>query len=456
MTAKTDASRFDLARAREVASGGSRRFWSSLEELIDEEGFRAWLAGEFPAASSMFDDPGRRQFLKLMGASLLLAGLTGCGESKSDHALPYVNQPDDIIPGVARYYATGILFDGYVQPVIATTYAGRPTKLDGNPDHPVTRGASDAFMQAAIFGLYDPERSKVPLREGVPSTWNVFAAALADMRARWRERGGDGLRILTGATTSPTLVRQLGDLAKQYPKMRWSRFEPIGLARQDEAMKLAFGRVVTPHYHLDQCDVIVSLDHDLLGPGPLQVMHANSWAQRRGEIAPDAGRSRLHVAESVPTLTGTVASVRLPCDPPRIAALAQAIGAAFEIAGFSRPELRAQEQKWLDRAVDELRAHGGHSLLTIGTQLDPQLQALAPVVNERLKNVGATVSYSEPIHIPGDPQPLAALVAEIDAGSVDTLIMADCNPVYASPGPPEIRRPVGSCAEPDPRGLACR
>ena len=434
MTAKTDASRFDLARAREVAGGGSHRFWSSLEELIDEEGFRAWLAGEFPAASSMFDDPGRRQFLKLMGASLLLAGLTGCGESKSDHALPYVNQPDDIIPGVARYYVTGIQFDGYIQPVIATTYAGRPTKLDGNPDHPVTRGASDAFMQAAIFGLYDPERSKVPLLEGLPSTWNVFAAALADMRARWHERGGDGLRILTGATTSPTLVRQLGDLAKQYPKMRWSRFEPIGLARQDEAMKLAFGRVVTPHYHLDQCDVIVSLDNDLLGPGPSQVMHAKSWAQRRGEIA-DAGRSRLHAAESVPTLTGTVASVRLPCGPLRIAALAQAIGAAFEIVGFSRPDLRAQEQKWLDRAVDELRAHGGHSLLTIGTQLDPRLQALAPVVNEQLKNVGATVSYSEPIHVPGDPQPLAALVAEIDAGSVDTLIMADCNPVYASPGP---------------------
>ena len=223
------ASAFDLARAREVASGGSRRFWSSLEELIDEEGFRAWLAGEFPAASSMFDDPGRRQFLKLMGASLLLAGLTGCGESKSDHALPYVNQPDDMLPGVPRYYATGILFDGHVQPVIATTYAGR------RPSSTATRIIRSRAARAmpscksAIFGLYDPERSKVPSREGVPSTWNVFRTrCVADMRARWRERGGDGLRILTGATTSPTLVRQLGDFAKQYPKMRWSRFEPIG------------------------------------------------------------------------------------------------------------------------------------------------------------------------------------------------------------------------------------
>src|SRR5690242_7259261 len=179
--------------------GGSRRFWSSLEELLDEEGFRARLRAEFPQASSMFDDPGRRQFLKLMGASLLLGGLGACGENKSDHALPYVNQPENLVPGVARAYATGVLFDGYVQPVIATTHAGRPTKLDGNPDHPATRGKSDASTQSAIFGLYDPERSKVPLRDGVPSAWNFFVGELAGMRARWRERGGEGLRVLIGS-----------------------------------------------------------------------------------------------------------------------------------------------------------------------------------------------------------------------------------------------------------------
>lgn len=433
MTGQTDVARFDLARAREIATSGSKRFWSSLEELIDEEGFRDWLSAEFPAASSMFDDPGRRQFLKLMGASLLLAGLSGCGEGKSEHALPYVNQPDNIVPGVPRYYATGLLFNGYIQPVIATTYAGRPTKLDGNPDHPVTRGGSDAFMQAAIFGLYDPERSKAPLYDDVATTWNLFTGALADMRKRWQEREGEGLRVLTGTTTSPTLIRQFADLSKQLPKMRWSRFEPIGSAQRDAAMELAFGRAVAPHYNLDQCDVVVSLDDDLLGPGPHQVFHANGWAKRRGEIAPDAGRSRLHVADSVPTLTGTLASERLPCDPARIAALAQAIGAEFGVDGFLRPELRAQEQKWIDRAVDELRKDGGRSLLTIGGHLDPGLQAIAPVVNERLKNVGTTIWYSDPIHLSDAGQPLASLVAEIDAGSVDALLIIGCNPVYASP-----------------------
>src|SRR4051794_2073124 len=226
--------RFDLARIREATGRGSRRFWSSLEELIDEDGFRDWLSAEFPAASSMFDDPGRRQFLKLMGASLLLAGLTGCGEGKSSQTLPYVNQPENLVPGVPRYYATAALFEGYAQPVLATTYSGRPTKLDGNPEHPVTRGKSDAFMQSAIFGLYDPERSKLPMRNGAAASLADAEGALAGLRSRWRERNGEGLRVLTGATTSPTLIRQMRELAQRYPKLRWHRYEAVGNARQDE------------------------------------------------------------------------------------------------------------------------------------------------------------------------------------------------------------------------------
>ena len=435
MTAPLATQRFDLARIREATGHGSKRFWSSLEELIDEEGFRSWLAAEFPAASSMFDDPGRRQFLKLMGASLLLAGLGGCDQTNSDQALPYVNQPENLVPGVPAYYATSIVFEGYAQPVIATTYAGRPTKLDGNPDHPVTRGKSDAFMQSAIFGLYDPERSKTPVHNGASASWAEFESALAGLRARWRERKGEGLRILTGATTSPTLIRQMGGLAAQYPGARWHQFEPVGAARQDEASVLAFGRTVEPHYRLDRCEVIVSLDHDLLGPGPHQVTQARAWAEGRGEAAPNGGRSRLHIAEAIPGLTGTTATTRVRCDTSRLGALALAIGAQFSLAGWSAPALSESEKSWLDRAMRDLRAHPGHSLLTIGPQLDPQWQALAPLVNERLKNTGATVWYSEPVRAAtSDSQSLDALVADMAAGSVETLIVLDGNPAYAAPG----------------------
>jgi molybdopterin-containing oxidoreductase family iron-sulfur binding subunit len=327
------------------------------------------------------------------------------------------------------------MFDGYVQPVIATTYAGRPTKLDGNPEHPVTRGASDVFMQSALFELYDPERSKIPLRDGTPSTWTAFTGATGDLRTRWRERQGEGLRILTGPISSPTLIRQFGDLAKQFPKMRWSQFAPAAAAQEAAAMMLNFGRPVASHLALDSCDVIISLGHDLLGPGPHQVMRANAWARLRGEVAPGEGRSRLHVAESLPSLTGTVASTRLAIDPDRIAALAHALAAEFKVEGFSQPQLDAGERNWLGRAVRELRERSGHSLLTIGPQFDPHLQAIAPLVNARLNNVNATVWYSEPILSSGlSSQPVSDLAAEMESGAVDTLVVLDCNPVYASPG----------------------
>jgi MoCo/4Fe-4S cofactor protein with predicted Tat translocation signal len=425
--------RFDPARLRDLPTQGSRRFWSSLEELIDEDGFRAWLAAEFPVAASLFDVPGRRQFLKLMGASLLLSGLSACqDEERAGHALPYVIQPARETPGVPRHYATAVTLDGYAQPIVATTYDGRPTKLDGNPDHPATRGASDSFMQAAIFGLYDPERSKTPTRDGVPTSWGAVEAALADLRAGWRERRGEGLRILTGASTSSTLARQMNAFAETYPQMRWHRHEPVGQGAQDEAMRLAFGRVTQPHYRLEDCAVVVSLGHDCVGAGPHQVSHASAWAQRRGERAPGQGRSRIHVAEAVPSLTGTVASRRLPADPTRIAALAGAIGAAFSLPGWTAPELRDVERRWVKRAVDDLKANAGHALLLVSSQLDPHLQALAPAVNAQLNG---PVWYSEPIHaVPDDTQTLAALARDIAGGGVETLIMLDCNPLYVAPG----------------------
>lgn len=434
MTGHDRRSGFDLERARTAAGSGSRRFWSSLDELIDAEGFREWLVAEFPTAAPLFDEPERRQVLKLMGASLLLGGLGGCSdEGRSQQALPYVNQPEEIVPGVARYYATAVTFEGYAQPVLATSYAGRPTKLDGNPEHPVTRGKSDAFMQSALFSLYDPERSKMPLKNGSPATWANFTNALTDLRARWQERGGEGLRILTGATTSPTMIRQLGELAAKYPKMQWHRFEPAGSSHQDEAMHMAFGLPVAAHCRLDQCEVVVSLADDLLGPGPHQVMHARGWANRHGDVRPGVGRMRLHVAESVPSLTGTVASTRLPCDGTRLAKLAQALAAEFGIGGASPISLEEPEQRWLEQAIAELRGHQRRGLLIIGPTLGP-LQALAPVINERLNNAGTTVWYSEPIRVPGEAKPLARLVADIGAGAVETIVIADCNPAYSAPG----------------------
>jgi len=433
----SDATRdhsFDLERMRSrPARGDHDRLWSSVEELLEEPDFRRRVEAEFPLAASMLSEPGRREFLRLMGASLMLAGLTGCGEGRSDLALPYVIQPEGETTGIPRHYATALCFEGYAQPILARTNSGRPTKLDGNPEHPATRGSSDHFMQAAVLQLYDPDRSKAPVRKGVPTTWPVFERELTSLRRHWMERQGEGLCLLTGDLTSPTLSRQLRGLLASLPKMSVFVFEPVGAGRRGEAMQAAFGRHVETHYALESCELVVSIDDDLLGPGPRQVAHARGWAQRRGEIKPGDGRVRLHLAESVPSLTGVVSTTRLPVDQSRMPVIAAAIAAGFGIDGVEPAALSTGESEWVDTAVRELKANAGRALFTCGSHLPPAVQALAPWINEQLGNVGRTVSYTEPLSFNSGPgRTLSDLARSIASGAVETLIVLDANPAYTA------------------------
>jgi MoCo/4Fe-4S cofactor protein with predicted Tat translocation signal len=422
--------RFDLdVVRRRIAQRGARRFWASIDELLDEARFRTLLTAEFPSAADVISDPQRRHMLKLMGASLLLAGLGGCSDNRSEQALPYVNQPENVVPGIPRYYATAVLFEGYAQPVIATTFDGRPTKLDGNPDHPATRGKSDIFMQSAVLGLYDPERAKLPSRRGIPSTWAVFERELADLRQQWSTERGRGVRLVMGRTTSPTLDRQVRALLASLPEARLHLFDPIGAMRRDEAMAAIFGRIVEPHLALDACETMVSLDDDFLGPGPQQVRYAIAWATSRGEHAPGAGRSRLYVAEGTPSATGTVASTRIACETSRMHLLAQAITSGDD-AGLTE-----RERAFVQRSTRDLSTDKGGGLVLAGAHLDPEVQALVARANATLGHHGRTINYSEPIHACfEDASSIAALSDDIAAGQVETLIMLDCNPAYAAPG----------------------
>lgn len=427
--------RFDIAQARRRLAGASgKRFWSSLEEIVDVEDFREWVEAEFPSAAPMLTAQGRRQFLKLMAAPLLLAGLSACSEDRADLALPYVEQPEELVPGVPRFYATAVPFEGYVQPVLATTHAGRPTKLDGNPEHPVSAGASDAFTQAAVLQLYDPDRSKAPVRDGEPASWAAFQRDLLGMRQDWAAKRGEGLRILAGDITSPTLIRQLDQLRSALPGMRLHLFEPVGQTLRAAAMHLAFGRDVDMHYRLENCEVLVSVEDDLLGPGAHQVSRARAWSQRRGELQPQQGRVTMHVAESVPSLSGALASTRFICDASRLPILAQALAAELGVTAAPTNDVSEPERRWVRAAAADLRAHRGRSLFAAGPFMPPPVQALAALVNERLGNSGSTVWYSEPIGLrPGGGSSLADLARDISAGSVDTLIVIECNPAYAAP-----------------------
>jgi MoCo/4Fe-4S cofactor protein with predicted Tat translocation signal len=407
------------------------RFWSGVEELADDPAFHAWVDVEYPAAAALAPIA-RREFLKLMGASFALAGLTGCEKSPFVAALPYVNQPDDETTGVSRYYATAVMLNGYAQPVIATTYSGRPTKLDGNPDHPVTRGRSDIFTQAAVLGLYDPDRAQGPTHRGEPVNWSHVAENIISLRRDWSGSQGEGLRLLVGPTTSPTMLRQIEALLQQFPKARVHSHEAVGNAARRKVTAAAYGQALDVHYALDQCDVVVSLDDDFLGPGPDQVRNARGWSSSRRRFGDRPG-IHLHMAESIPSATGTVASTRLVAGASRMPNLAQALANQLGVAGATAADLATDERAWIDGAAAACRDAKGPALIMFGPFGDPATAIWAARINDALKSSAVAVHFTAPTGVPNTGT-LADLVADARAGQVDSLLIIDANPAYTASG----------------------
>ncbi|WP_438277110.1 TAT-variant-translocated molybdopterin oxidoreductase [Nitrobacter sp.] len=416
---------------QEGNSSSPTRLWSGIEELSGDPSFESWVNAEFPSAMEL-PPAARRQFLKLMGASFALAGLTACEKSPFVAALPYVDQPVDDVPGVPRYYASAVTLEGYAQPVIATTYAGRPTKLDGNPDHPVTQGRSDIFMQAAILGLYDPDRAQAPTRRSEPVTWKDVAAHFHEQRANWSESQGKGVRLLMEPTTSPTLLRQVDALLTQFPLVRVHTFEAVGRTVRRGLTQAAYGRALDVHYALDKCDVIVSLDDDFLGPGPDQVRNARAWSAARRRHANRPG-VRLLVAEPVPSATGAVAAERLAADVARMSILAEALAAQMGVGGASMREVSDRERRWIEAAAAALKVSAGRNVVACGGCCSGIAALWVARLNEALKNPGQTLSFTDPIGGPTSAETMSGLIADMRAGQVDTLIVVDANPVYATP-----------------------
>jgi MoCo/4Fe-4S cofactor protein with predicted Tat translocation signal len=371
-----------------------QRQWSGIEELSGDPSFQAWIDAEYPVAAE-FTPTARRQFLKLMGASFALAGLTACEKSPFVAALPYVDQPQDASIGVAKYYATAVTLDGFAQPVIATTYSGRPTKLDGNHDHPATQGRSDLFMQAAVLGLYDPDRAQGPTRRGEPVSWADVANHLVSARREWARSDGQGLRLLVGSITSPTLGRQIDTLLKQFPKARVHTHEPVGNGWRHGLTAAAYGQPLDYHYQLEDCAVVISFDDDLLGPGPDQVRRARGWAAARRRSADKPG-VQLHMTESIPSITGAMAGDRLAADASRMVILAQALASKIGVTGVSMPDLTSSEREWIERATTACREAQGRALVTSGSYGHAATANLVARINDVL-GTGALLRFSAPV-----------------------------------------------------------
>jgi molybdopterin-containing oxidoreductase family iron-sulfur binding subunit len=407
-----------------------RAFWKSLDDVAETPEFLEFLHREFPQNASEWSDPqGRREFLRVMGASVALAGLTACTKQPEETIVPYVRQPEQIVPGRPLYFATALVEGGYAKGILVESHEGRPTKIEGNPDHPASLGKTDAAGQAAILDLYDPDRAQTVRTFGEIRSWAEFSAALKPALEKVRAKKGAGLRILTETVTSPTLARQLEELLADLPEARWHQWDPCAGNAHAGAM-LAFGEPVETRVHLDRADVVLSLDADFVADGPSNVRRVRDFASRRrleGEKL-----NRLYAVETTPGLTGAVADHRLPLKPSQLEGLVRAVAAAL---GLPVEGGSSEHAAWVGPMAKDLLGHSGKALVLAGDALSPECHALVHLINERLGAPGSTLTYSAPVAArPVDALgSLRALVTDMSARAVDLLLILGGNPAYTAP-----------------------
>ncbi len=423
----------DEARSR-IAETKGPEFWRSLEELAGSEEFREMMHREFPkGASEWLDTVSRRGFLKLMGASLAMAGMTACTKQPLEPIVPYVRQPEDIVPGIPKFFATAFTLGGYASPLLVESHLFRPTKIEGNDQHPASLGGTDVFSQASILGMYDPDRSQNITYLGEVRTWGNFVEALRGPLNSQKAVQGSGIRILTQTISSPTLADQLRSVLKIFPQAKWHVYEPINRDNVLEGAKLTFGQPVETRYDFAKADVILSLDADFLYAGfPGFTRYARDFASRRN---PDSvNMNRLYVVESGMTSTGAKADHRLPIRATEIADLAGALGNALGITTGGRA-FTGEMQKHLASVTRELQAHRGSSIVIAGDHQLPTVHAMAHAINQSLGNIGKTVFYTDPVDANpvNQTESLKDLVADMRGGKVDLLLIIGGNPAYDAP-----------------------
>ncbi|MCA1648197.1 MAG: molybdopterin oxidoreductase, partial [Chloroflexi bacterium] len=405
-----------------------------MTELDSNVDIRASRQEAFAQALAQRTDPiSRRRFLELMGASVALAGAAACAPPR-EQIVPYVRQPEEVVPGKPLFFASAHLLGGFAQGVLVESHLGRPTKVEGNPQHPDSLGATDAFAQASVLTLYDPNRSQTVTFGGQIRTWADFLRQLHAAQAPLAANGGQGLRFLSGAVTSPTFAAQMSQILQTYPQARWHRWEPIARDNIRAGAQLAFGQAVETRYHFEAADVVLSLDADPFAwaPGRLRYMH--DFAERRRPE--QVGLNRIYAVESTPSLLGAVADHRLPLAARAIEPFAFALAAALgvDVAG-PVPALTSLPAGWLETLAADLRSHGRTSLILPGDFQSPAVHALAHSINAALGSVGTTVEHAPVVEV--DPVDSAAslgqLVDDMNAGQVSLVLILGGNPAHTAP-----------------------
>jgi MoCo/4Fe-4S cofactor protein with predicted Tat translocation signal len=431
-------SELDLSAIRaRLASKQGPTYWRSLEELAETPEFTELIHREFPAHASEWNDPtGRRQFLKVMGASIALAGATACTRQPSELIVPYVKQPEEIVPGRPLFFATAMPHAGFATPVLAESHEGRPTKIEANPEHPATRGGTDVFAQGSLLTLYDPDRSKTIKFRGEIRPWTEFTAQMTGAIGGQKMLGGAGFRLLTETITSPTLAWQITEFLKTLPGAKWTVWDPITRDNARAGAKAALGQDVETRYRFENADVILALDSDLFEHSPGRLRYAKDFIDRRRLLKGDQKMNRLYAIESRISLLGAKADHRLPVKASDIEAVARGIASRLGVAGVSGEALPpAANERFIAALVKDLQAHHGRALVIAGDQQPASVHHLAHLMNAALGSVGQTVEYTAPVEAKpmNQLQGLKELAEDMEAGKVDMLVILSSNPVYTAP-----------------------
>ncbi len=415
-----------------------RKYWRSLDQLAATPEFKTWVEREFSEdAAGMLTGKSRRTVLKLMAASFGLAGLTACRRPEAN-ILPMAKGIEDYIPGQAYYYATAMPFGGTVSGLLVETHDGRPTKIEGNPDHPNSLGAASALAQASVLNLYDPDRARQVTAGGQPSSWDAFERFATDHFGK----AGDGssIRFLSERVTSPSLDAVRKHALGKWPKAQWVEYEAVNDDQAIEGAQLAFGKALRAHPQYDKARIIVALDADFIGVDSHTVLPIKQYSKGRRIEGPDANLNRLYAVESNYTLTGAAADHRLRMRGGDVQAFARDLAAAVGAAPALNVLSDGKQAKFLKAIVKDLKAHPGKSLVVAGPRQPAAVHALAHLINSALGNLGETVTFTEVAGWTPCVAAMKQLAAEIGRGEVQTLVILGGNPIYTAAADVDLKK----------------
>ena len=450
----------------EAPSADGRQWWRSLDELANTAEFQQYLHREFPENASEWLAGSRRDFLRLMGASLFLAGVSGCEiKQPQEKIVPTVIETDHAQPGLPLYFSTAMDFAGSAIGLTVQSRDGRPIKIEGNSHHPASLGATGVFAQAATLDLYDPDRARTSTFKGNVVTSKRLREELASLRSRLDATDGRGLRVLVGTSTSPTLRRLLDVTSKRWAQSKWSVYEPVNEDHARAGMKMAYGEDADLRqsiYDFSKARVVLSVDCDFLAARDLPPCYIRQFADARRIVGREnndpfdaATMVRLYHLGSTPTPTSAKADHSLATRPSDVVSVLAEVAANLGVIPEAQSTLSNGNQKptdrrtaWTTRVVDDLKQAGEQALVVVGREQPPAVHALAHAINEKLGAIGKTIEFVDSPHVrpqdsPSDSDMLAALIVEMNAGEVDTLLILGNNPVFDAPFDLDFRNAMG-------------